>query len=184
MTETKALLRLPDVSRGGSPTLRTSDPKLVSILLACLLLIATSSGAAQASKKKPKRVKREIEETYQGPALVANAPGAGFTAVCLGGAPNGCFESYELDPQMDRFASVDIQDQLGLSVHGYLVACGTRTCDSDVTIVADFCTKTGGPIDLDRSLGMSLYISAQPCASGAPSMVTQGTVKITLSNLP
>lgn len=165
----------------------------VSVTLVGLLVLGALFGPVQAGERKRKkgrrpppaeRIERKIEESYLGPAAVTNAPVAGFIAVCAGGASNGCFENYELASDVDRFASVQVRDQQGFAVHGYLVACNTPACESETRIVADFCTETEEPVDLNGARGMSLYITAQPCPDGTPSVVTQGQITITLANLP
>ena len=136
-----------------------------------------SPGAAK-KKKKPKKVSRTVEHTYQAPS-----PGvAGTAGACLAAQMEnaGCTE-IPLSAK-EKFVTITVTDASGQKV------AGTMSQDSDPAntgyeIIGSFCGSTDKPVAV--APGLPLRISVYAVSSSAcPGAATTGKIKATLSNLP
>lgn len=152
---------------------------ILSIAASGLLTLQANAGGKK-NKKKIERVQREVQEPYLGPTLTFGSPPR-VSGMCarnpVADEPGlGCVY-FDIDPKVDRFASVTIDDRSAGDVHAYVL-------DEYLDVLADVCTQTEDTFALGRATEIAVWISAQPCSHGAPSTPTTGIVKVTFSNLP
>ncbi len=149
-----------------------------SILRNCFILFALISvlvGSAAPSIAK-KRTTRTDVVNYEAPA----AGGHQFAgSVCYGGLNAGCVEIV-LQPG-DKFVSIDIHDDLGEDVAGRL----RQILNVGQGPPVNFCSSTEEPIKVHpRAQSLYVWVFEGACQDNTPSVVTQGTITATLSNLP
>ena len=141
------------------------------LVLGVVLGTLTTAEAAKKKKKKSKKVVRVASEDYLAPAYFYWAP----TGDNIGGVsiPSGLGE---------RFVSVEIKDDSGMNVSA---AVGQDPEGDGTVATTDFCTKTDKPLPIEPGLEVTVFVYVGPCTSPAgPAFATQGTVKVTFSNLP
>lgn len=141
------------------------------ILILALGLVAGSIATAEAAKKKkPKRVERSLEYTYQ-----ASFGSPGVTGVTLNpGIATGPDDLFVMIETTDDVSPVP-------SVRFSWDSDGDGSNDTGVNICGG---KTEEPVPLPGSveLGVFTYILPGPgCPNG---FSTNGTIKITFSNMP
>jgi hypothetical protein len=162
--------------------------KTLSIALMLALLAGAMAMPAEAAKKKKKKkkvavkVERVVELEYSSPGIGVTAAGRG------GGYPVNFPESTEIPTTPDeKFLKIEVEDSSGQAVAGFI-----SQGDLDGNGVNDdgygtFCGAHPEPIELAAPgtpiLGVYAYNGT--CEDGTtPSVMTSGTVKITLSNMP
>jgi len=122
-------------------------------------------------KKKPVRVERVAEGAYTGSGggLYGNLSGNNF-----GGAsfPTGSEEKY---------VTVEVTDASGTAISGSVGQ--DPDGDSFTDEKGTYCGSTEDPISIEPGVDIVVYVDQGTCAGG-PSLVTQGTIKVTFSNLP
>jgi len=146
--------------------------KKVLVTAVVVGLIAGSLGApamAKKKKKKPVRVERVAEATYSGSANVVYFPAATFggAAFALGGD--------------EQYVSFEITDASGTTISANVGQ--DPDGDNQVATVGEFCGKTEEPIKVEPGLEVTIFVEQGTCGGG-PSIVTEGTIKATISNLP
>ena len=151
--------------------------KAIIVALVLGLVAGSLSAPAVAKKKKPKKVERVVELTYDLGATGAGAPVG--TGACLrptnscGDIPTGSTEKY---------VTVEITDAAGLPVAFSL----TQDTDPDAigseSDLGEFCGKTEEPIAIEP--GFTIVVFPWTVGPACGSVATTGTVKATLSNLP
>jgi hypothetical protein len=150
--------------------------KTIAILATAGLLAASFAGPADAKRKrKPKRIEREAESSYDTPAI-------GHPDVIVGcSGSTGC-ATFTVGPK-ERYATFEITDSLGTPVY----AVGGQDLDEDgfADTRFTFCGNTEEPVEIEPSVNVNIFISAgpgmnPPCTGAASS----GTVMGTFSNLP
>lgn len=156
--------------------------KVIAIALSVGMLAGAYSLPAEAKKKKKKRIERVVEITYTHPGIGAATPagGTGYPA----NFPEGSSE-IPLGPD-DLFMKVEVVDDSGQAVSGFI-----SQGDIDGNGVNDdgygtFCGAHAEPIPV-ASPGapiIGIYAHSGVCADGTPSIMTSGTIKVTLSNMP
>lgn len=145
---------------------------LVMLLLAGLVI--GSMTAADAAKRKKKRITRKAQGTYSAPATAAGnctqTDGIGCMTI-----PSGAGE---------KFLTAEVTD-----AHGQPVAVQVAAdLDGDIsteTVYGTFCGKTDKPIQIDPGaeivfwVGRADIIATTQCV---PGMATQGTLDVVFSN--
>lgn len=164
--------------------------KSIAVLLMIGLVAAFAAAPAQAKKKKkkpkaPVKVERVVEYEYSLPGIGAAGAG-GFCPFDLEKTQEQqapvCLE-FPLEAG-ELYVKVEVADMTGGSVAGY-VSQGDTDGDGVGNLYGDFCTAHSEPIEMLSTtvpLRVSFYPGATPDC--APSTPTQGTIKITFSNMP
>lgn len=152
--------------------------KKVLVTAVVIGLVAGSLGAPAVAKKKkkPVRVERVAEGTYDNPAV-------GIGGVLSSGAAGGSME-FPLLPG-EAYLSLDVTDSSGTAVYASL-SQNTNPETPSWEIFAGVCGKTTEPIAVAPDLPVRVTITAGP-GRAAPTCVgaaTSGKVKATFSNLP
>lgn len=151
--------------------------KLIATCLTLGLLAGALAMPADAKKKrKPKRVERVAEGTYDNPAI--GIPGVAGTSSAGGAVEFGLASN-------EAFINVEITDDAGRPV---MATMSQDSDPSDTTweIFATFCGTTDGPVDVVPGLAVrvSVYTISGPDHPTCVGPATSGTIKATLSNLP
>ena len=127
--------------------------------------------AKKKKKKKPVRVERTVEGQYTGAAagLYGNAGGNTIGGFAFA---SGAEEKYVM---------VEITDASGTTISGSVGQDpdGDMTTDEKGTL----CGSTEEPIAIEPGVEVVVYVNQGAC-NGGPSIVTQGTIAVTFSNLP
>lgn len=142
-------------------------------LLGGALLVPAEAGK---KKRKPKRVERVAEGTYDNPAI--GVPGV------VGSSSAGGAAEFGLGPK-EKFVSVEIEDSAGQAVMATMSQeqdPATPTWD----IIATFCGKTEEPIEVlpGVPVRVSVYTVPGPDYPTCTGPATSGTITGTFSNLP
>lgn len=153
------------------------------VLLGCILLSMPASSAAK--KKGPARKERVVELSYASPGIGIS------TGTKHWGRPLGSPDAYqiELEPG-ERYVTMEVIDASGQPVAGRfdqegLSYGGYSAINRPYGGVGAFCGAHSEPVKLlKRSPITAIYLFNGVCEDGTPSVMTSGTVKITLSNLP
>lgn len=143
-------------------------------------LVAGSVATAEAGKKKkPKRVERTVQLEYTAPS-----PGiSGLVGACLTGL--GVEGTACIDTPLgstDLFVNVVVTDATGQPTN-FDLSQDTDPATPAFDIFASGCGETPDPIAITPGLPLRVSVTALggPTCPGA---ATQGTIDITLSNLP
>lgn len=150
---------------------------IISVLLG-LILGAVSTAEAGKKRKKPKKITRTVEVTYDGPAIGVGAVGIGACLVAL----NSCGE-VPTGPD-DLYMMVEVTDQSGTDVSVDLGQDTDPNALGTETDLGSICGKSETPIAIQAP---GVPITTFPWAIGGPScpgVGTTGTIKFTFSNLP
>lgn len=160
--------------------------RAIAAALAVGLLGGAMVAPAEAGRKKkrkppvPVKVERVIELAY-------DAPGIGLAIMGdSGGYPIGFPEVSEIATSAEeRYVSVEIVDSSGQAVSAEL-ASPDADGDGFVDTIASLCGSTTEPIELPEpgTTISGIYAHNGTCADGTPSVMTTGTVKVTISNMP
>ncbi len=151
--------------------------------LTVLLIFGLVAGAlvapaeAAKKKKKPKRIERTVEGTYDSPNLVV-----------LGSCPQsggvGCV-GFVTTPK-DAFVAAEVTDQHGQPVFTE-IWIDSDGDGSDDEMIASFCGATDEAIAIPAGAEVHFWVgwAANPDLAGCvPAIATSGSVKATFSNLP
>jgi hypothetical protein len=155
----------------------------LAVLLVLGLAASFAVAPAQAKKKKkPVRVERVVEATYQAPGLGATVAGAGG-GICPFADPT-TQTCIEFPLQLgEKYVKVEITDATGGSVAGS-VSQGDTDGDGVGNLYGQFCNAHPEPIKMESSsapLRVSFYPGGDPSCVSTP---TTGTIKVTFSNMP
>jgi hypothetical protein len=134
-------------------------------------LVAASVATAEAKgKKKPTRVERTVETSYECEPAV-------FPPVC-----SGQYREYVETRATERFFTAEVSDAHGQPLYVDVYE------DGDSTPVASFCGETPEPISFHPgavlTFSIDIYINVPPISCPAGRFATNGTTTVTLSNLP
>ena len=146
--------------------------RTVMVAMALCLTASFLAGAAEAGKKKPKRVERVAEARYENPSPgSAQTGGVGLNIPAFPTAPTEVFVSVEVLDDVNPMAGVRVRwdpNADGVSDGAFFV-----------------CGATDEPVALPGGVTLDVfpYIGGDQvaCPGGIP---TSGTVKMTFSNLP
>ncbi len=158
---------------------RASAQTVFAIMAGLALLVAvlgTSDAEAKKKKKKPRR-ERTVEMPYTEPAL-----GTAGVGVCFQGSSCVFVEP----AQGERFATVEITDDLGLPVYASVIqdtsGDGNYLATDDETV--HICGSTTEPIEIEPST-LTVWVWQGPgVVPPCPGFASSGTVKVTFSNKP
>ena len=142
------------------------------VLLALSMVFATLTSAHAGKKKAPKKTTRVESVDYFAPAYFSWNPTGEHN---IGGVsvPTAMGEN---------FVSVEIEDMTGMPVSA---AVGQDPEGDGTVTTTDFCTSTEEPLPIDPGLEVVVFVFVGPCTSPpGPAFATQGTVHVTLSNIP
>lgn len=150
---------------------------LVLLLVLGMLFGSIASAEAGKKKKKPKKVTREVQGSYDTPALIV-------AGACSQTGAIGCVAI--VTGPTEKFLSAEITDGHGQPVY-VSVQADTNGDQQDDAIYGNFCGKTDEPIAVDPGTELHLWVGAQadPGIVGCvPGFGTSGTIDATLSNMP
>jgi hypothetical protein len=143
--------------------------------------MAAPATAKKKKKKKPVRVERVVEVEYQGPGVGVSSP-AGSVGYCYQfPVSDACLTV--IPEAGEKYIKIEVLDASGTAVAGF-ISQGDLDGDGIGDLYGEFCGSHAEPIQLEVPGGpfdLSLYDGV--CGTG-PSVMTTGTIKITLSNLP
>jgi len=151
--------------------------KAIVVALVLGLVAGALSAPAVAKKKKPKKVERVVEITYDAGATGVGSPVG--TGVCFrptnscGDIPVGSTE---------KFITVELKDTSGLPVSFSLTQDTDPEALGSESDLGDFCGKTDEPIQIEP--GFTVIVFPWTLGPACGSVATSGTVSATLSNLP
>lgn len=163
--------------------------KTLSVLVMIGLLAATMAVPAEAGKKKkkkvapvPVKVERVVEVAYDHPGIGA-APVGGYPA----GFPAAATE-IATGPE-DKYFKVEVLDASGQKVWGFISQGDLDGNGVNDDGYGDFCGSHDAPQPVAAPgtpiLGIYAYSgTCGPDYGGTPSVMTQGTIKVTFSNMP
>jgi hypothetical protein len=164
--------------------------KRILVLLMVLGLVFGSIAAAEAGKKKkkpkaprtPVKVERVVEVAYDHPGIGATAAGRG------GGYPVTFPDPMDIPVTAEeQYIKVEIVDASGQKVAGSIGQGDVDGNGINDDLYGVFCGAHPEPIPL-AAPGMpiiGIYAYSGTCEDGTtPSVMTSGTIKITLSNMP
>lgn len=148
--------------------------------VACIAVLASLTGMAHGA---PRRRERVVEIPYLGGGVgfAANGNSGGVCPIDLFNPQDVCVTAA---PQSgERFVHVEFVDLAGQKVAGQLMQGGAEA--ESFTAFGEFCGAHKKPVRL-RSSFQDLQINYYNgfCATGEPSIVTSGTIRVTFSNLP
>lgn len=155
--------------------------RIVALTMILGLILGAVATAEAGKKRKPKRttrVMREVEVTYDGPAVGVGAAGVGACFVAL----NSC-GNVAIGPD-DRFMEVEVTDASGTAVQ---LDLGQDTDEATVGTEVDLGTICGASNEPIAIQAPGVPITTFPWAFGSPDcpgVATTGTIKFTFSNLP
>jgi len=158
--------------------------KALIIALVLGLLAGAMSAPATAKKKKKKkakRVERVVEVDYQGPGVGASSPGGSVGYCYQFPVSDACLTVVPMPGE--KYIKIEVTDASGTAIAGF-ISQGDLDGDGIGDLYGEFCGAHAEPIQLEKPGGafdLSLYDGV--CGTG-PSIMTSGTIKITLSNLP
>lgn len=154
--------------------------KSIAFLLV-LGLVASFAGtpAFAGKKKKPKRIEREAQGNYVAPATVVGnctqTDGVGCMTIATGGT--------------EEYLTASVTDGTGQPVFVTVQADLDGDARSE-TFYGSFCGETTEPIKFDRGAALIFWVGPASripdrVSSGCvPGQGTEGTLDVTLSNMP
>ena len=152
--------------------------RAIAVALALGLLAGAFVGTAEAGKKrKPKKVTREAEGSYDLPPLV-------IAGTCSQTGAIGCVAF--VTGAKERYVTAEVTDQHGQPV-AVSISANTDGEFGDDETYGTFCGKTEEPIEVAPGtelhfwVGAATDIGADGCV---PGFATSGTVSAVFSNLP
>ena len=153
--------------------------KRILVLLMIVGLVVGSVATAEAGKKKPKRVERTVQLEYTAPS-----PGiSGVVGACMAvlGVPGTACIDTPLG-STDLFVKVAITDATGQPTN-FDLAQETNADQPGLEIFASGCGETPDAIAITPGVALRVTVTAIGGPT-CPGVATQGTIDITLSNLP
>ena len=154
--------------------------KSLHLLLILGLLVGAMMMPAEAAKRKPKKVTRKVEATYQ-------APGFGTSTASVGCSPAlGSCGNFAIGPK-EKYAKITLTDSTGTPV-AFSVGQDTEPGDTTNTIETDhgtFCGTTGKKaIKILPGYEMTIFIWAWGDVVCPTGVGTTGSISAQFSNLP
>ena len=154
--------------------------KRVLVLILALGLvfgsIATADAGKKKKRKKPAKIEREAQGSYDAPTPVAAGGCAQTGAVGCVTIPSGPDEIY---------VTATVTDQTGTPVPVSVQADLDGNNQSDTTY-GGFCGSTAEPILIDAGATIQFWVGITPgsVALACPGFATSGTVDVVFSNMP
>jgi hypothetical protein len=154
--------------------------KRAAVLVMILSLVVGTVAVAEAAKKKkkPKRIERTVEGTYDAPPLV-------IAGTCAQTGAIGCV-AIATGPGETFIKSAKVTDSHGQPVVVSVSANTDGEIGDDVSYGA-FCGELTEPMSFDAGVELHLWVGVieevvnEACA---PGLATTGSVTVTLSNMP
>jgi hypothetical protein len=149
----------------------------IVLFLVLGMIFGSIASAEAAKKKKPKKVSRTVEGSYDAPALIV-------AGTCSQTGAVGCVAIQTT--LAEKFLTASVTDQHGQAVY-VSVQADTDGNNQDDVVYGSFCGETTEPIAVDPGAALHLWVGVTPdpaMAGCAPAAATSGTVSATLSNLP
>lgn len=148
--------------------------------VACVAVLASLTGMGHGATRRKERLV-EIPYLGGGAGFAANGHSAGFCPIDVFSPEDVCVAA--TPRRGERFVHVEFVDLAGQKVAGQLFQGGAEA--ESFTAFGEFCGAHKKPVKL-RSSVQDLQINYYNgfCASGEPSIVTSGTIRVTFSNLP
>lgn len=150
----------------------------LSILLVLgLVFAAFASAPAQAKKKKPKKVTRTAEGSYDLPPLVV-------VGTCAQSGAIGCVSF--TSATNEKFVTAKVTDAHGQPV-AVSISANTDGQFGDDESYGEFCGETTEPIAIPGGTELHFWVGAATdlgISGCVPGAATSGTIKATFSNLP
>lgn len=150
--------------------------RAIAVALALGLLGGALVGPAEAGKK-PKKVTREAEGSYDLPPLV-------IAGTCSQTGAIGCV-TFLTGPK-EKFVTAKVTDQHGQPV-AVSVSANTDGQVGDDESYGDFCGETEEPIAVPPSTELHFWVGAATdigVSGCVPGAATSGTINVVFSNLP
>lgn len=158
------------------------------ILVLVMGLILGSFASAEAGKKKkkkkpkaPVRVERVVEVSY-------DHPGIGIAGPVSGGYPVNFPEGSSEVPTAaeELYMKIEVTDQSGQAVAGFISQGDLDGNGINDDGYASFCGahEEFVPVEAPGTPIIGIYAYNGTCPDGTPSIMTTGTIKVTLSNMP
>ena len=146
---------------------------LIPFMVLGLLVGAVATADA---KKKPQRVTRTVEGSYDSPVL-------GLYGQCAGSNGLGCV-SFSAGAE-ERFVTAKVKDAHGLPVFVLVRSAARGSFGEGSEPYGTFCGETTEPIAIPAGVQLEFWVGAAASAYGCqPGLGTSGTITATFSNLP
>jgi hypothetical protein len=153
--------------------------KRAAVLVMILSLVVGSVAVAEAAKKKkPKRIERTVEGSYDAPPLV-------IAGTCAQSGAIGCV-AIATGPGETFISKAKVTDAHGQPVVVSVSANTDGEIGDDVSF-GTFCGEVTEPMPIDPGVELHMWVGVVQDAvteACAPGLATTGTVSVTLSNLP
>ena len=148
--------------------------KLLMTVLAVSLIAGAFAGGTTAEAAK-RRTIRKMSANYDGPSIGAFGAGACFPGTL------GCFE-FPL-ARGEKYIKVDVKDNAGTPV--LFSVTQDFNGDDQADTGKDYCTTTKKFVPVRPGYAVTIFIWEGPhVAPVCTGVATQGTIKVTFSNLP
>ena len=148
--------------------------KTLITLLAVGLLAGALAGSTPADAAR-RRTIRKMSANYDGPSIGAFGVGACFPGTL------GCFE-FPL-ARGEKYIKVNVKDNAGTPV--LFSVTQDFNGDNQADTGTDYCTTTKKFVRVRPGYSVTIFIWEGPhVAPVCPGVATQGTIKVTFSNLP
>lgn len=151
--------------------------KSIAVALSLGLLVGALVAPAEAGKRKPKKVTRKVEGSYDLPPLV-------LVGTCSQTGAIGCVTF--LTGPTEKFVTASVTDQHGQPV-AVSISANTDGEVGDDESYGDFCGETEEPIAVPPSTELHFWVGAATdigLSGCVPGAATSGKVTATFSNLP
>jgi hypothetical protein len=149
----------------------------IVLFLVLGMIFGSIASAEAAKKKKPKKVSRTVEGSYDLPPLV-------IAGTCSQTGAIGCV-AIQTGPTEKYLTAGSVTDQHGQDVLVSVSANTDGATGDDVTF-GTFCGEITEPIEFEPGVQLHLWVGAiDPGFAGCPpGAASTGTVSVTLSNRP
>ncbi|MGH2753403.1 MAG: hypothetical protein ACRDLB_03135 [Actinomycetota bacterium] len=154
---------------------------VVALVLGLVAGAMSAPATAKKKKKKPKKIERVVEVEYQGPGVGISTPGASVGYCYQYPVSDTCLTV--IPEKGEKYIKIEVADASGTAVAGF-ISQGDLDGDGIGDLYGEFCGAHMEPVQLEVAGGafdLSLYDGV--CGTG-PSVMTSGTIKITLSSHP
>lgn len=151
--------------------------KKILVLMMVMGLVFGSIAGAEAKKKKPKKISRVAEGTYDAPSLL-------LVGTCTSSGAVGCVAL--ISGPGETYVTAEVTDQTGQPVY-VSVQADTDGDNQDDTVFGSFCGTTDAPLSIAEGTELHFWVGVTPdpgIAGCVPAAGTTGKVTATFSNMP
>ena len=146
------------------------------LVLSMVLGLLAGNVVAAEAKKKPQRITRTVEGSYDSPVL-------GMYGECAETDGIGCVSF--VARAHEQYVTAKVHDAHGLPVFVLIRSAPTGAFGQGAETYGTFCGETTEPIAVPAGSPLEFWVGAAASAYGCqPGIGTSGTITATFSNLP